>query len=78
MDGDTQLPIERDCAELRRHQQRARAGLQRSSQHCDCTRMVADIMHGASGGIKSTNVGTWTKFLGKGHAARGARRGDGG
>ena len=42
------------------------------------TRMAASIIYEASGGMESTNVGTRTTFLGKGHAARGARRGDGG
>ena len=30
--------------------------------------MVVSIIYEASGGIEGTNVGTWTKFLGKGHA----------
>ena len=30
--------------------------------------MVVSIIYEASGGIEGTKVGTWTKFLGKGHA----------
>ena len=30
--------------------------------------MVVSIIYEASGGIEGTNVGTWTKLIGKGHA----------